>query len=85
MQHAVPYDGPFSSRCLLTDEICNHFQDNRQAKFETKTLRVQNTRFLDVTSVGRVRTVSTAVYEFKRSKQVSAECNILARSLCYCA
>jgi hypothetical protein len=42
MKYAVAYDGPISSRCLRTEKICNHFQDNRQATFETKTLRVQN-------------------------------------------
>jgi hypothetical protein len=30
------------------------------------------------------RTVSTALCKFKGSEQVSAECNILARSLSYC-
>ena len=31
-----------------------------------------------------VRTVTTAVYKFKACEEVSAECNILGRSLYYC-
>jgi uncharacterized membrane protein YbaN (DUF454 family) len=36
MKYAVAYDDPFSIRCLLTEKICNHFQDNRQATLKKK-------------------------------------------------